>query len=77
MIGNLLSTRKFEVVFVDKKGEKWIRVPEAKDGDEQVEIESLIVPEVVRRHEASVNGGRGHGDETAKEKPADGGQEVL
>ena len=27
VIGNLLSTRKFEVVFVTPQGEKWIRVP--------------------------------------------------
>jgi phosphopantothenate-cysteine ligase len=49
-----LSTRKFEVVFVDKAGEQWIRVPEAKEGEEQVEIESLIVPEVVKRHEITM-----------------------
>lgn len=54
MIGNLLSTRKFEVVFVDKNAEQWIRVPEAKDGEEQAEIESLIVPEVVRRHDQAI-----------------------
>lgn len=27
VIGNLLSTRKWEVVFVSKEGERWIRVP--------------------------------------------------
>ena len=55
MIGNLLSTRKTEVVFVDKTGERWIRLPVAarKEG-EQIEIESLIVPEVVRRHEECI-----------------------
>lgn len=55
VIGNLLSTRKFEVVFVDKQHEQWIRVPDAKDGEEQIEIESLIVPEVVRRHTISLD----------------------
>ncbi|KAI5812131.1 DNA/pantothenate metabolism flavoprotein [Pyronema omphalodes] len=61
VIGNLLSTRKFEVVFVDnKKNENWIRVPEAKEGEEQIEIESLIVPEVVRRHNQSIGGASIH-----------------
>lgn len=30
VIGNLLSTRKWEVVFVSPKGEQWIRVPRSK-----------------------------------------------
>ncbi|KAK8202080.1 Phosphopantothenate--cysteine ligase cab2 [Zalaria obscura] len=30
VIGNLLSTRKWEVVFVSPSGEQWIRVPKAK-----------------------------------------------
>ncbi|KZF26772.1 phosphopantothenate-cysteine ligase-like protein [Xylona heveae TC161] len=82
VIGNLLSTRKWEVVFVARNAENaWIRVPrhrrkksisgrEAEIGlaehvngsvvtpdstddtgiDREVEIESLIVPEVARRH---------------------------
>ncbi|KAL7269633.1 Phosphopantothenate--cysteine ligase cab2 [Rhizina undulata] len=68
VIGNLLNTRKWEVVFVDKRNEQWIRIPhhetttanttaggvvtgKSKKEEPEVEIESLIVPEVVRRHE--------------------------
>jgi len=58
VIGNLLSTRKFEVVFVDMATDHWVRVSEAAKGEEQAEIESLIVPEVVRRHEVTILSGR-------------------
>ncbi|KAI5801721.1 DNA/pantothenate metabolism flavoprotein [Peziza echinospora] len=69
VIGNLLNTRKHEVVFVDHKGEQWIRLPSHRDhqqeqqpkGDlgkgrtivegEEEEIESIIIPECVKRHE--------------------------
>ena len=81
VIGNLLSTRKYEVVFIAPKApEKWIRVPmhrrvpsrtntaggpkifddvrkkstqeqEIVNGDPDIEIESLIVPEVTRMHQ--------------------------
>ena len=76
VIGNLLSTRKFEVVFVaPEREEHWITVPvhrrvksvtgtrpnlNAKDGqtteqewlrgEQELEIESLIVPEVIKMH---------------------------
>lgn len=98
VIGNLLSTRKWEVVFVtpDEPRERWIRVPKSKrsksisgvenqvglaegkepnaateesqvqtegtgadadqrqggtaPGDHQMEIESLIIPELVKMH---------------------------
>ena len=76
VIGNLLSTRKFEVVFVAPEQEKqWITVPvhrrlksvtgtrpnlSAKEwqtteqewlrGEQELEIESLIVPEVIKMH---------------------------
>lgn len=57
MIGNLLSTRKYEVVLVDKTGERWIRLPAAaRKEEEQIEIESLIIPEVVHRHEECIRG---------------------
>ena len=79
VIGNLLSTRKWEVVFIAPgREERWIRVPvhrrvksvtgdrpkidtlDKDNMDEQQwmnrepeqEIESLIVPEVVRTHDA-------------------------
>lgn len=51
VIGNLLSTRKREVVFVDREGIEWIRTPEAGQDSEEVEIESLIVPAVIRKHQ--------------------------
>lgn len=51
VIGNLLATRKYEVVFVSGEGEEWIRVPQAKEGEGQLEIESEIVPKVVTMHE--------------------------
>lgn len=68
VIGNLLNTRKYEVLFVSATGgEQWIRTPEAErakrsvksDGtagdkvtssESNVEIESLIVPEVAKMH---------------------------
>lgn len=51
VIGNLLQTRKKEVVFVaDENREEWFRLSdeEIKDG---VEIENLIVPEVIKYHD--------------------------
>ncbi|KAI5284679.1 hypothetical protein KEM52_002795, partial [Ascosphaera acerosa] len=64
VIGNLLSTRKYEVVFVgrDERGEiyhHWIKIPRPEEGDsaaaggghqEEVEIESKIVPELKQLH---------------------------
>ncbi|BDD63432.1 hypothetical protein MPDQ_005243 [Monascus purpureus] len=97
VIGNLLSTRKWEVVFVtlDEPYERWIRVPkskrsksasgvedqvglaeskkhhkddereEAKQGTEhgavpEVEIESLIIPELIRIHWEMITNADGH-----------------
>jgi len=67
VIGNLLTTRKWEVLFVSlmiQGGERWMRVPRARLesanasstkeellGDPTIEIESLICPEVKRLHE--------------------------
>lgn len=58
VIGNLLSTRKWEVVFVaPDQPEEWIRLPNTaleKDPgtstEPEVEIESLIVPAVIQLH---------------------------
>ncbi|KAL0937682.1 DNA pantothenate metabolism flavoprotein [Colletotrichum truncatum] len=66
VIGNLLSTRKWEVVFVAPgQQDKWVRVPSAQrktsedkpldpdalpEGDPEVEIESLIIPAVQELH---------------------------
>ena len=89
VIGNLLRTRKWEVVFISAlDGEKWIRVPRRKRtksvsgveelvglaqhansnindsdrnvfeedaGDPVVEIESLIIPEIARLHQAFID----------------------
>ncbi|KAK5136195.1 hypothetical protein LTR08_004032 [Meristemomyces frigidus] len=75
VIGNLLNTRKWEVLFVSVgRGERWIRVPAGNrtksvsgmDGDvlenaaqrePAVEIESLIVPEVVKMHSELIGKG--------------------
>ena len=65
VIGNLLTTRKWEVVFVyPNQSEEWIRVPRtaaerapengsqelSTPNDQGLEIESLIVPNVIRVH---------------------------
>ncbi|KAK0303055.1 Phosphopantothenate--cysteine ligase cab2 [Friedmanniomyces endolithicus] len=63
VIGNLLNTRKWEVLFVSADGgERWIRVPAgrrsvptwihdgAQMGEPAIEIESWIVPEVAEEH---------------------------
>lgn len=55
VIGNLLQTRKREIVFVSDKGhEDWIKL--TKDQlEKNIEIESLIVPEVIKYHEVWIN----------------------
>ena len=54
VIGNLLQTRKREVVFVTPDGEsKWVKLS-AEDAAADKEIEALIIPEVVRYHQAWV-----------------------
>ncbi|GAB7346065.1 hypothetical protein MBLNU457_4828t1 [Dothideomycetes sp. NU457] len=64
VIGNLLATRKYEVVFVSaQKGEQWIRLPNKQNGvnggkEEVVEIESLIIPEVASLHDTHIQGRR-------------------
>ena len=90
VIGNILSTRSFEVVFVSPdQEEKWLRIPSHRrvksmsapsagfrkalissvmDGgdvadtaaveDTPIEIESLIVPEVVRMHDHRIKASR-------------------
>jgi phosphopantothenate---cysteine ligase (ATP) len=42
VIGNLLSTRKWEVVFVSQEGVKWIRVPRGRRTKSISGIESLV-----------------------------------
>lgn len=43
-------------MLVDRESEKWLRVAEAKPGEEQAEIEALIVPEIVAIHKSLING---------------------
>jgi len=52
VIGNLLNTRKYEVVLVDEKTEMWLRT-EGKD----IDIESLIVPKCVELHQERMKQG--------------------
>ena len=46
VIGNLLNTRKTEVVLVTEKSETWLRT----EGKE-IDIESLIIPKCVELHQ--------------------------
>lgn len=63
VIGNLLTTRAWEVVLVSPGREEWIRLPDiiaaARDDtdsekDLSIEIESLIVPEVIKLHDSII-----------------------
>ncbi|OAA62479.1 phosphopantothenate-cysteine ligase [Niveomyces insectorum RCEF 264] len=53
VIGNILATRKYEVVFVTPHDVDWVRLSQA-DAAASVEIESLIVPKVIQLHEAHI-----------------------
>lgn len=58
VIGNLLQTRKTEVVMVTPDGhEEWLRLTPAQEHG-GVEIESLIIPFVVRAHTEYEKSGR-------------------
>lgn len=50
VIGNLLQTRKHEVVFVSNTENEWIRLSPEQIKN-QVDIESLIIPKVLEVHE--------------------------
>lgn len=52
MIGNLLNTRKTEVVLVTEKDEAWIRT----DGKD-IDIESLIIPKCIELHQRRMQEG--------------------
>lgn len=49
VIGNLLQTRKREVVFVEPATQEWIRLNEDQE-KAGVDIESLIIPKVIKLH---------------------------
>ncbi|KAK5164220.1 Phosphopantothenate--cysteine ligase cab2 [Saxophila tyrrhenica] len=71
VIGNLLATRKYEVLLVSAGGEKWLRLPENRrsrsvtklqdgvdGGDHEViEIEAWIVPEIEKLHTQMIEKG--------------------
>ncbi|RGB29843.1 DNA/pantothenate metabolism flavo protein [Rhizophagus diaphanus] len=50
VIGNLLTTRKLEVTFITKDSELKIQLSE-EEVNNDVEIESKIIPELVKRHD--------------------------
>lgn len=52
VIGNILETRKKEVVIVTPSDEKWITLTEAQLDQPGQEIEKLIVAEIDQRHAA-------------------------
>lgn len=63
MVGNLLSTRKHEVVFVTKEHEDWLRIPQAPASGaggpseaEHHEIEEDIIEHLTSLHEAWAEG---------------------
>jgi phosphopantothenate-cysteine ligase len=53
VIGNMLSTRKMEVVLVTETEETWIRT-EGKD----IDIEKLIIPKCVELHQKRMQNGQ-------------------
>ena len=50
VIGNLLTTRKLEVIFITKDSEFEIKLTE-QEVNNDVEIESKIIPELIKRHD--------------------------
>lgn len=61
VVGNLLDTRKHEVVFVRREGEEWLRIPaDAADkgsrGEVVKEIEEDIIEHLVTLHDRYVEG---------------------
>lgn len=57
VIGNLLHTRKYEVVFVSAHDRaEWVRVPRGADGEPVTEIESRIIPKVAALHDTFILG---------------------
>lgn len=50
VIGNLLQTRKREVVFVTENDQHWLRLSQ-EQLDAEIDIESILIPEVIRLHD--------------------------
>jgi hypothetical protein len=66
VIGNLLTTRKTEVVLVTEKEETWVRT-EGKD----IDIESLIIPKCIELHKQRMAEGHLHEDPEQEEAVED------
>lgn len=58
VIGNLLTTRKWEVVFVTAEGERWVRVPKAKRSRSVSGIEELVGQADKAQKEAAQKAGK-------------------
>lgn len=56
VIGNLLATRKWEVVFVAKGVERWIKVDQSKVDRGELEIEEEIIGGVREMHDEFIGG---------------------
>jgi phosphopantothenate---cysteine ligase (ATP) len=56
VIGNMLSTRKKTVTFITQDSERVLSL-EQEELDMDVEIESKIVPELIRYHRAWISHG--------------------
>lgn len=54
VIGNILTTRKLEVTFITKDSDLKIQLSE-EEVNNDVEIESKIIPELVKRHDEWIN----------------------
>jgi len=56
VIGNLLSTRKYEVVLVTERGETWVRT-----NRQDVDIEKLFIPQCIQLHQERIRQGKRNG----------------
>ncbi|KTW30311.1 hypothetical protein T552_00785 [Pneumocystis carinii B80] len=54
VIGNILTKRKYEVVFVTKTQESWIRLTQ-EEKENGIEVESKIVPLVIQLHDTWIH----------------------
>jgi phosphopantothenate-cysteine ligase len=53
VVGNDLATRKYEVIFVQKDAEEWVRISEEQVAA-GVEIEEQIVSRLVQMHDEHI-----------------------
>jgi phosphopantothenate---cysteine ligase (ATP) len=71
VIGNLLMTRKWEVVFVSKAGERWIRVPRAKRSKSFSGIENLVGTIEGKKEDNNTSQRESHDGDTNEEARSD------